>query len=311
MTSVLLGSDHTPDDLERTLFVQGGVIGRDQALRAGLTVTRIDDLVHRKRWLRLLPEVYWARDYAEAGPSDPLTRTRAAWVWGGATSVVASYSAAWMWSFVRHPSPKVEIWIPQKFQPRAHPWVTFRRRRLDHADVTDRGGVLVTTRERTAVDLASGGCSDGFDTLARRRLLDLAAIDRCIARGRGGRGWKSVRAIREGTDLNPWSAAERRFHGDLLSAGLTAWKANVKFRVGDLNGYADVLFDDVPLIVEIDGSEFHQDRNKDCARDTDLVAAGWTVLRITYDQLVNRPDWVIARIKATLRLLTGRPIPPH
>ena len=41
--------------LEATLREQNGVIRRDQALAAGLTRHRIDNLVKQDRWVRVLP----------------------------------------------------------------------------------------------------------------------------------------------------------------------------------------------------------------------------------------------------------------
>jgi very-short-patch-repair endonuclease len=33
-----------------------------------------------------------------------------------------------------------------------------------------------------------------------------------------------------------------------------------------------------------------------------LTAAGWTVLRFSYRQVMNRPEWVVATVRTTLEL---------
>jgi very-short-patch-repair endonuclease len=56
------------------------------------------------------------------------------------------------------------------------------------------------------------------------------------------------------------------------------------------------------IIVELDGQQFHgRDRfQADRTRDQRLVAAGYVVLRFTWDDLINRPDDVIERIRRTM-----------
>ncbi|HET6296152.1 MAG TPA: DUF559 domain-containing protein [Kribbella sp.] len=64
------------------------------------------------------------------------------------------------------------------------------------------------------------------------------------------------------------------------------------------------------LALEADGYLFHGGRADfaaDCRRYDELVAAGWLVLRFTYEQVLSDPDWVIATIRRALaqRLLTN------
>ncbi len=70
-----------------------------------------------------------------------------------------------------------------------------------------------------------------------------------------------------------------------------------------LCGYrVDCLWRRERLVVELDGFEFHRGRmafEKDAARDAELRLAGYTVLRITYDMVVNRSG-------QTARLVTSQ-----
>lgn len=57
------------------------------------------------------------------------------------------------------------------------------------------------------------------------------------------------------------------------------------------------------LVVEIDGWAFHTDPDRfehDRARQNLLVGAGYRVLRFTWAQLTERPDWVVDQVRGVL-----------
>lgn len=76
---------------------------------------------------------------------------------------------------------------------------------------------------------------------------------------------------------------------DLLEAGYAVRTQ----RVLEPAGRVDSLLDH--LVVELDGYEFHADRQRfaeDRRRDTELARRGFTVLRFTWDQVVHhRARW--------------------
>lgn len=45
--------------------------------------------------------------------------------------------------------------------------------------------------------------------------------------------------------------------------------------------FADFADPDTKIVIECDGRAFHQDMEKDAARDRDMAASGWTVFRLT------------------------------
>lgn len=65
--------------------------------------------------------------------------------------------------------------------------------------------------------------------------------------------------------------------------------------------FLDVAFPELKVALEIDGWEFHgkvkADFERTWRRHNALVAAGWCVLHITWQQLTEEPKWVIAKIR--------------
>ena len=64
--------------------------------------------------------------------------------------------------------------------------------------------------------------------------------------------------------------------------------------------FPDVRFDDIKLILEIDGREFHKSDEQvedDYDRQVLLVDAGWTVLRLTVRQIRNDPALAVRRVQ--------------
>jgi len=66
----------------------------------------------------------------------------------------------------------------------------------------------------------------------------------------------------------------------------------------------DFLFRDQRLVVEVDGFEYHADRSHfRCARKRSnaLVGLGFQVLRFSWEDVLHRPDQMLATIRRTLR----------
>lgn len=68
-------------------------------------------------------------------------------------------------------------------------------------------------------------------------------------------------------------------------------------------GWVDFLIDGW-LVVEVDGYQFHADPKafaNDRRRDAELRARGLTVLRFTYEQVLNRSQWVLSMVRQVHR----------
>ena len=109
------------------------------------------------------------------------------------------------------------------------------------------------------------------------------------------------RALAELDDAPPTrSELERRFLDLVRSASLPSPVTN-----GLVDGYeVDFHWPDARLIVETDGRETHATPlafERDRERDLELTLAGWRVIRITWRQLRDAPERIVALLRAHLR----------
>ena len=89
------------------------------------------------------------------------------------------------------------------------------------------------------------------------------------------------------------SEAERRFLHLLRAAGIPPTDTNVRLGAYEV----DFLWRSERLVVEVDGYAYHSTRaafERDRRRDADLQALGYRVLRVTWRQLVEEREAVIA-----------------
>lgn len=52
--------------------------------------------------------------------------------------------------------------------------------------------------------------------------------------------------------------------------------------------------------IEVDGKEYHQDREKDKQRQQKLEAMGWTIVRISGSEVIEKHEYYIHRILAAM-----------
>lgn len=69
------------------------------------------------------------------------------------------------------------------------------------------------------------------------------------------------------------------------------------------------MFDEIRLLIEIDGFAFHTDHDRyegDRRRQNEFTVAGWTVLRFTWWTLTTETARAVREIEATIARLHGR-----
>jgi very-short-patch-repair endonuclease len=288
---------------------QHGVFSRRQVLASGLSAQRVRRRVLVGTWIEVVNEVY-----ADAG----LVLTPAAWQWAavlgcGTQAVLSHRSAAQVWAMPVQTPARPEVTVPLGARPRPGPQVRVHNIALPGRDVRTVRGLRLTSRQRTVLDcLLALRPDEGrmlLDRALQRGWVQLPGIAAAVndARGRWGAG--TARLVLAGADPGTASEAERLAQGLLRAGGVTGWVSGYRLLVGgQVVAVLDLAFPDVLLAIEIDGWAWHSDPERfqrDRRRQNVLVAAGWTVLRFTWADLVERPGHVLATVRSALARLAA------
>lgn len=168
-------------------------------------------------------------------------------------------------------------------------------------------GVRVTTPARTLIDLSPFLNERQAVKAAREalRLTPMTAVDlrACLALHHGRRG---TAILKDAVDrLEPLPIAATRSDAEAYALQLlhAAGRLTPAVNVVRAGFEADLSWPSAKLIVEIDGGQFHRHPGEDARRDAAWRAAGWTVVRISSDDVFHRPQRL-------LDLAPPRPIGP-
>jgi very-short-patch-repair endonuclease len=179
---------------------------------------------------------------------------------------------------------------------------------LDRREVLAIDGALVTGAVRTVLDcLCLLPEVEGLDLLDRalqRRLFSLNDLSERTRHQVGRRGAPKLARLIGTAAGGARFAAERQLVALLRRSKVVGWAPNAPIRVADrVVAVGDVVFERARLVVEVDGLAFHitpERFQRDRIRQNLLVTAGWTVLRFTWRDLVERPSYVIGTIRRQL-----------
>lgn len=223
--------------------------------------------------------------------------------WMGATltapgSVLSHESAAAAWGVWGLPREHEVVTRPGSGGPRCLDTVLVHRSETLEGDWTRLRGVPVTTPARTAIDLAPHISERALARLLRDvlrlRLAGLREVGDALGRHRGRRGTARLgRAVARYTGLpveRARSGAEVRALEVLKGGGLELPRLNVRIAGEE----ADLSWAAIRLIIEIDGGPFHLDVGEDRRKEERWRAAGWSVRRISSDEVYERPERLLA-----------------
>jgi hypothetical protein len=288
--------------LDAILHGQQGVIRRDQALAAGVASTRIDDLVRRGVWVRILPRVF----AVDVDSRHPRVRIRATWLWAGDTAVIAGEAAAFWWGLAATAPDVITVVVRPPARRAKRPGVRVIRGNVPAQDSDVEDWVRVTRIPRTSLDLARRRQPDHLETALRLRKADLPRLELSLQRGRGSRGQSLARRAVSEVAANPWSYCEREAHRLLRAAGIAGWAGNPAIRLRCGVRYPDIAIEELELVIELDGRAHHTrvgDFDRDHTRHNDFVREGWTVLRFTAQQVVHQPQEFVETIRETIEAI--------
>jgi very-short-patch-repair endonuclease len=227
----------------------------------------------------------------------------------GPDAVLSHWSAAALWMIRPNSRTTIDVTCPHK----SRSWDGIKRhhKALPADEVTVEEGIPVTSVPRTIFDLAATEPLDVLKALVRemefRELRDPLSLWDLIERYPSRRGIRKLTAVLEGLKDEPAgerkSPLEERFvpflhHHRLPLPHFNDWivLANKRYQV-------DCHWPGTDQIVELDGWQAHKSRTafrEDRARDRRLEVAGYTVTRLTWNQLEDEPEAVAADLRVLL-----------
>lgn len=284
-----------------------------EAMKLGVNRNQLARLTERGVLRRVLPAVY-ALASVRVSPRQTL---RAALLWGGDKSAAACRTAGYVYDFEGIAPPS----LPQISLPHSK---RKRDRRITIIECRDEGAMMVRTYngvrvvgvEACLVQLAAAlHGDDGDEALEiacedarRRRLTGMPALRKYLD-VHGGRGRDGVARLRALLDeLDPKhpsrSTLEVKTRRLLAASGLPKFEREVPLTWRGTTRYFDFGRPDDKLVLECNSKRWHDDP-ADYVDYNDKASIpgklGWTIIFITWDEVMKRPDKLVADIRAALQ----------
>jgi hypothetical protein len=290
-------------DLDTVAAGQYGLVTSAQLSELGVPPSTVRNWRHRKRLERVQPGVNRL-----AGTTQTFHQKLLAAVLSAGSGAAASHrAAARLWDmWLPEPDQPPEIVVPRDHRVRL--WNGIAHSTRDPIPTVRRHGIPTTTPMRTLVDLGAvcnaHEVEDALDRALIGRLCTVAAVEWELARvaRTGRRGAGVLHQVLDDRALGaqrPDGLLEPRFARLVRRFGLP--QPVFQYRFGRFR--IDFAWPRFKVAVEVDGYQFHGSRaawQADRARQNVLGAAGWVVLRFTWEELVRRPGAVAAAILAAM-----------
>jgi very-short-patch-repair endonuclease/predicted transcriptional regulator of viral defense system len=297
------GDDRSLSELARRQY---GVVGRVQLLEAGWSKEEIDWRIRRGRFHPLHAGVYAVGH--QLIPREG--RWMAAVLASGPNAVLSHWSAAALWGIRPNSRERIDVTIPHR--SRSSDLIRRHISRVPADERTVEEGIPVTTVPRTIFDMAATEPVDVIQSMLREaeflELRDRLSLWDLVERYPGRRGVRKVRLALERLEEEPEgrkrSKLEERFAPFLRRHRLPLPHFNDWILVGGKRFQVDCHWRGTGQIVELDGWQGHGTKSafrEDRARDRQLRVAGYSVDRLTWNQLDDEPE----AIASDLRVLLG------
>jgi very-short-patch-repair endonuclease len=286
---------------------QYGVVSRGQLLGLGFASGAIGRRLRAGRLHQLQPGVYAVghRVIPREG------RWMAAVLASGPEAVLSHWSAAAHWMIRPNSRTRIDVTVPHRSRSsnRIHRHISS----VPDDERTVEEGIPVTTVPRTILDLAATEDADTVENLLReseyRRLSDRLSLPHLIERYLGKRGIRKVQVALKRLEEEPEgrrrSRLEERFVPFLRLHRLALPRFNDQIVLGANRYTVDCYWPEARQIVELDGWQGHSTKTafrEDRARDRRLVAAGYTVTHITWNQLDDEPGAIASDLRQLLEI---------
>ncbi len=294
---------------------QHGLIGRSQAIAEGLSRNAIRHRLDHHRWIEVTRGVY----RVGGAPTTERSMVMAAALAGGPDAVATGATALALHAvrgFKLGVHPPI-VAVARRLPRRAAAGLTETFRLAAHHRTTV-DGIPTATVARALFDYAPtvGAERAGYATdaalAARLVTFDQLTVVLTDLAEHGRSGTTAMRAIltaRSVQYVSPATVLESKFL-DLIRGSAVSEPVRQIDPGGTLqrafggDPRVDFAWIDARLVVETDGAAFHDslsDRANDELRDRALEAAGWTVLRFSWNDVAHRPTSVITTVRRALR----------
>lgn len=259
----------------------------------------------RTRFRPLLPDIYLDR---AVEPTLDI-RIRAAWLWSHQQSVIAGaaasalHGAKWV-----HAQETIDLISANTRSPAG---IRCRNMALLDNEVCIVRGIVATTPERTAFDLARSGDVDSaverVDALLNATSIEPADIALLAEGHPRHRGLRQLGTVLEFVDGGAESPRETSLR--LMLARTEIPRPQTQFTVVDDYGRfvarLDLAWPELLVAAEYDGDQHRTDRNqyvRDMRRLEMLANMGWIVIRVVKE---DKPAEVVRRVRAAIELQGG------
>lgn len=295
--------------IAKTATSQGGVVSLDQLREEGVSRRRAAERAEAGKLHRVHRGIYTVGHRSISRH----THLRAAVLACGEGAVVSHATAAAFHRLFDEWPHFIDVTVPVE-AGRKIAGVRCRRCRYpEPEEVEVRYGIAVTTVARTLVDLAGILRLPDLRKVVGRaailRKLDLQAVDIAVSNAKGRRGLKKLELAlvpyrtKDGKVPDVRSDFETLVLPQLLDMGLLRPSTNAPINVDGERFFVDFLWERERVIVETDGRQTHETPTAfqdDRRRDQFLAAAGYRVLRVTWNQIHGDTAGVLERISRAL-----------
>ncbi len=227
----------------------------------------------------------------------------------GPEALLSHWSAAALWGIRPNGRSRIDVTVPHRSRSSAAIFRHVAPVPVDERLVKD--GIPVTSVPRTTFDLAATEDLDTIVAMIREaeflNLWDRLSLPHLLVRYPGKRGSLTIEAALERHKDEPsgrkLSKLERRFAPFLRAHDLPMPRFNDPIVLGSKRYVVDCHWPRAGEIVELDGWNGHGTRSAfrdDRARDRALRVAGYSVTRLTWNQLDDEPEEIAADLRALL-----------
>lgn len=224
----------------------------------------------------------------------------------GPEAVVSHFAAGWLWGLTEKRPAIIDITIPHGQSHRGRRGRRIHQaRHLERNEITVFNRIPTTTKARTLLDLA--GVLPGpqleaaLDKTVLNKRVPLEFLVTYVADKRTKGIADLKRLIHDRHFGVPEGELERLFERAMKKAKLVMPERQHSTNRRRI----DYVYADLRIAIELDGYADHGDRQafrEDRRRQNELVNAGWTVLRFTWEDLKQRPGYVAETIVQATRL---------